>query len=408
MERVGFFCAIILINIYIAWRYSDQPIGPDEAHYAGWGILGAKPYKDYIDIKPPGIHLWMKLLAYITNGSLPAMKFIHHATIGLIMAYVYLFTGSIGAALMGTALSQSAWFYAYQSWGDALSGALILLGFVAPPWVALIAFGLALLVNYKLGPAGLIFMIFNGWWLQIGVASALAVLVLGGMYIFARPTIKAIWYGSVTVAGRVKKYRVWRLNEFVRWPPYHGVALLLAIPALVVLFHYGDLPVILAILSYLLLNGWGRVTRPPHWLPLSAAAAVLPPPEIGLLFLLVDMASTRFLTVRNIWAVTYPGIASEIIEAREIGRLIRKELGTDKTLWVNTFHAQIYLYAGIFPRYGYEFFEIRDVVPEFMQESRRKLRTDKPDIVVDGPFAAKWNPEGYSIRLQTGAFRVWM
>ena len=134
----------------------------------------------------------------------------------------------------------------------------------------------------------------------------LAVLVVGGMYIFARPTIKAIWYGSVTVAQRVQKYRVWRLNEFVRWPPYHGVALLLVIPALVVLFHYGDLPVILAILSYLLLNGWGRVTRPPHWLPLSAAAAVLPPPEIGLLFLLVDMASTRFLTVRSIWAVTYP------------------------------------------------------------------------------------------------------
>ena len=75
---------------------------------------------------------------------------------------------------------------------------------------------------------------------------------------------------------------------------------------------------------------------------------------------------------------------------------------------MNTFHAQIYLYAGIFPRYGYEFFEIRDVTPEFMQDSRRRLRTDRPDIVVDGPFAAKWNPEGYSIRLQTGAFRVWM
>ena len=60
MERVG-FSAPSSSSIPISRGASrDQPIGPDEAHYAGWGILGAKPYKDY-RYKAAGIHLWMKL-----------------------------------------------------------------------------------------------------------------------------------------------------------------------------------------------------------------------------------------------------------------------------------------------------------------------------------------------------------
>lgn len=399
---------VLVINFYIAWRYAPQNIGPDEGHYAAWGMLDAKPFVDYMDIKPPGIHLWMKFLAIITGKNLAAMKFLHHATIGLIMALVYQFTGSMGAALMGTAIAQSAWLFAYQSWSDALGGALLLLGFVAPPWVAVCAFGLALLMNYKLGPSALIYMVLTGMWFQIGAAAVLALLVLGGLYLFARPTIKAVYYGSVTAAGRVQKARTWQGLEFVRWTGQHGVALLLVIPAMVVLFYYGTLPVIVPIIVYLLLNGWGKVFRPCHWLPLSAIAAVLPPSEVGALFLLVDLASTRFLTVPDIWAVTYGGIASELTAARELGRIVQKELGTDKKLWVNTFHTELYIYTGMKPHYGFESLEIYGTCPEYEETFRRKMRVERPDIVIDGPMAKKWNPEGYALQLHVGPFRVWM
>jgi hypothetical protein len=394
---------IAALNIYIAWRYSGQLIGPDEGIWLLTGITGAKYGCDYVDCKPPGIHFYMWLLAKLTGRRVPIMKFLHHAIIGAIAVCVYYLTGSLSSGLMATALLQSAWFLAYQSWVDALGSAFLLLGVLLPPYPALVCFAIATLFNIKMAVPALVWGITQHWFVEMAIVILGGLFVLNAIYIYRPAWIDTTVYQAVTVAARLTTYRkqIFQNTFNSTW----AVSMLLVIPTLLAAVQARTsiaLWVVFAV--YALLNAAGRTWRPNHWLPLSLMAAAAPPLTWSVLILLMEWISTRAYW-GNIWLTTYPGIVQELLEAKAIGEVLRDKPGT---LWVNTLHTQIYIYAQKKPMYNMvQQVEIADVIPERAAQRDQALRKLAPTIIVLGPLSVPAREiQGYRLLSQTTHFAV--
>lgn len=388
------------VNIWISWRYAFQPIGPDEGIWLLWGFTGAKYGKDFTDCKPPGIHLWMLFLSWITRRNLWLVKFIHHMTVGAIIIAVYLQTQSLGAGLMATAILQSAWLKAFQSWMDALSGALLLLAVVSDPWFAVLFVVMACFMNVKVVVPGFLYLFLAGMWYQIVAMSIFCAVAAGIWYLISPSSLKLTWFGSVEVPRRMKAWRKGTATpDFVLWHEPWAVSLIFLVPAVgICLGSSLDYRLWLPAVGYVLFNAYGGVWRPNHWMPLAVIAATCPPPELAALVLLAEIISVRGY-LGNVWGITYPGIASSLLEAQVIGENVA-DLSGD--LWVNSFHTQIYVYAKKKPYTGQvEQLEIRDVTPELNRLRDRTLKKFPPDNIVVGPGSVGGYPSGYE---QVGAF----
>lgn len=372
---------IAALNLYVALRYMRQNIGPDEAIWLLWGVTGARPYYDFWDCKPPGIFLWMKLLGLITGGRWQWMKLLHHIAVGVGCIGVYLYTGSLGAALLATAVLQSAWFFAFQSWIDAISGLFLLLMCVAPPWAAAIYAALACFFSVKSGPPAAIVLFGYGYFIPTAVVAGIGFLAIAGLALVNMDLLRRIWYGTFEIPRRMAKHRIPLL-----WTNYLATPLLLVIPLVMLSIYAGISPVILlACASYAILNTFGRVWRSNHMLPLAMLAACLPSPGLAALYLLFEMVSAGFY-LGDVWVTVYPNIVGPLVTSRALGEELASQKGT---LWVNNWWTQIYIYARKRPFYGARQMEITGIIEETVKPELQRVIDNPPDVIVLGPGGAQ-------------------
>lgn len=406
MDRLIGVAVLAALNAWVAWRYSRLPIGPDEGMWMLTGWTGARYGVDYVDCKPPGVHLWMALLARLTGRRVGAAKFLHHLTVGALAIAAYLLSGQLATGLMATALLQSAWLYAYQSWTDALGASLLLVAVLAPPaWMPAVLV-VAVLFNVKMAVPGAVWVLLTpATWLPAALTGAGVAVIAGGLWMVRRDWLERVWFASVEVPRRMTILRQSQLRHvFVQWPQHLGVGLLLVTTSVVLTLGVNaDWRLALVAGSYVAFNSWGGVWRPNHWLPLAVVAAATPTLPASLAVLAAEWVSMRAYTV-NAWAVTYPELAPMLEQARALGERLREEEGA---LWVNTFNTQIYVYAGKRPVYDVEQLEIRDVTPERRPARDKRLRLEPPATIVVGPGSWSGHPHNYRPVFQSGLFEVW-
>lgn len=398
-EQLAHIAILLALNIWVSYRYAFQPLGPDEGIWMLSGWTGAKYGRDYVDCKPPGIHTWFWLLAKLTRRNVWAAKFIHHLVVGLLIVAAYLLSGSLGTGLLATALLQSGWLRAYQSWMDQISGALLLLAVLTPPGLSVALIAMACLFNVKSAVPGAVWVVLNGYWLELAVALGVGAAIAGPWYMLARQSFEDVWLSSIDVPARMNK---WRAS--ITGLQFSQESFLLIIPAvLLCLATNQDYRLWATALSYVVFNAWGRVWRPNHWLPLVLIAALEPPPFFAMVILLAEWVSARFY-LGNVWATTYPAIALQLLEARKIGENLAKK---DGKIWVNSFHTQIYVYAQKKPEWNcVEQLEIRDVMPERGKLRDETLRKNPPALIVMGPGQIEGEPKGYQTLVKFGNFAV--
>lgn len=389
---------IAAINLYIAWRYAVQPVGPDEGIWLLWGMTGARPYREYQDCKPPGIHAEMWLLAKLTRRNITWMKFIHHAVIGGLVVGAMAVTGSLGLGLLATAMLQSSRLFAFQSWMDAMSGALLLFGMTLPPMIGIWLIGMAVCYNVKMAVPGAVYMALTNAWVPLAIGAGTGFLTLTAWQIFFRAEFDDMIYSVFTIPARMKQYRKWQL-----WGDEQAIATMFVVLAVGICVATGSLPLPVgaAALAYAAFNAWGKVWRPNHSLALAIVALARPDPTLAGLLLLAEMVSAKMLT-GNVWTSVYPAIAPYLLEAKYLGEKLKEKPGS---LWVDSFFTQVYAYSQKPPTTGMvEQLEIRDVAWEMRTRRDAALRANPPDMVVIGEGAISWEPRGYKTRLQIGNF----
>jgi hypothetical protein len=389
------------LNLGIAWRYSSLPLGQDEGLWLLWGFTDAVPYHDYVDCKPPGIHLWLRVLALMTGKRLWLTRFMHHATIGVIAVIATAFTHNLNVGIAYTALAQSAWLLSYHAWVECLSSAFLLLALlIQQPWVATACVGLAILFNLKLAPASVLLLVLSGFWFPLIVLTSLA----GGIFVFwswlDAKSFREVWYGSIVVAKRMLEWRKSHNQDSLpHWDHFFATPLLLVSLALVAIVMSEEPMLWFVAAIYISTNLLGRIWRPYHWIPIAAVFAAAAPP-IAFYVLIAELVASG-LYLGDVVSRVQPQAASLMHAARSIGEQVRLMNGS---LWVNSEFTQIYVYSRKRPAYSFvEQVELRHVIPE----RRENLSIEsRPDILVMGPAPFLFAPSGYQMVLRHGGFVV--
>jgi hypothetical protein len=390
---------LVALNLWVAWRFSRQPIGQDLGIWMLWGFTGARPYRDYVDCKPPGIHLWCWLLSRVSGRRLRLAQFLHHVAIGGFAIAAYRLTGRLDAGLLFTALAQSAWLHAYLTWLEPMAAGLLMLALLLGPWPSTICLALCVFFDLKLAPSAFLLFVLRGWWLPLGVAALSAAALLAVCRLLWPAQFAEVWYGAVTVARRIARQRR-QGGQRIRpsWGQEFAMPLLLVAPAVAAAAWTRPDPVLWAVLAtYVCVNLMGRVWRPYHWLPL-AACAVAAPPEAALVLAAEWIASGLYLG--DLLRRTRPTSAPGLLSAQALGQKLRSLPGT---LWVDGESTQIYVYAHKQPAWTVEQVEIRWVIPE-----RRAWDAGRepPELLVVGPRSLPLLPPGYRPFLVHGPFTV--
>ncbi len=392
---------LLALNAWIAWRYSRLPLGQDEGLWLLWGFTGARPYRDHVDCKPPGIHVWYWILAKLTGRNVALVRFFHVALIGAFAVLACLLSGNLHAGLIFTSLVQSAWLFAYHAPAEQVSAGFFMLALLAGPWLAALCLGLALFFNLKLAPTAILLMLLHGWWIQLATAITLCALLGGAGYLLYPQGIKAVWYSTISVSARLVRWRKGQGQHIVpRWDAYFATPLLLIAPAALASFMARPDPILwLAAATYITTNALGRVWRPYHWIPLAAILAVAATPYAA--FILAADWISNGLYLGDIIGRTRPAVARMLDAARAVGVRLRLMQGT---LMVNGEYTQIYIYARKRPATPLvEQVEIRHVVPERRYDARRE---EYPDLIVSGQNSIYAPPKEYKIALVHPPFQV--
>jgi len=403
MPRYQFLDVVLLLalNVWIAWRYSQLPLGQDEGLWLLWGFTGARPYLDHVDCKPPGIHVWYWILAKLTRRNIALVRFIHVTLIGAFAILAYLLSGSLHAGLIFTSFVQSAWLYAYHAQAEQLSAGFLMLALLVGPWLATLCLGLALFFNLKLAPAAILLMLLHGWWIQLVAAAAVCALIGGAGFLLYPQGLKAMWYGTISISARLVRWRKGQGQQIVpRWDAYFATPLLLIVPAALASFLARPDPVLwLAAATYIVTNALGRVWRPYHWIPLAAIMAVAATPYAA--FLLAADWISNGLYLGDIIGRTRPAVARMLVAAKAVGERLRTMQGT---LLVKDEYTQIYIYARKRPATPLvEQVEIRHVVPERRYGAQGG---GYPDLIVCGPNSIYAPSMGYQTALVHPPFQV--
>ena len=127
----------LLWSSYVVWRYSREPLDPDQALFMVWGFTGAPYGKGFVDTKTPGIHLWYLLLTKIVGRSVPRVKFLHHFILGATgSTIIFLYTGNIWSSLAWAILINSGWLFAFHGNVGAIATLLAIPAILeVDPWI---------------------------------------------------------------------------------------------------------------------------------------------------------------------------------------------------------------------------------------------------------------------------------
>lgn len=398
------FDALLIVaglNLWLAWRGSTVPLCMDEGLWLLWGFTGAVPYRDHVDCKPPGIHLWCWLLARATGRRPRLIKFLHLTAIGGFAVAATALTGRIEAGLLFTALAQSAWLQAQQAWVEPLSAGCLMLALLLDPWLAALCVALAVAFNLKLAPSGIVLLVARGAWLPLAGLAGGGLVALALWRLWWPNGLRATWYGAITVARRMAAWRRERGQPILpTWSSYVATPLLLVAPAVAAALWANPDPVLWAtVATYVVVNLFGRTWRPYHWIPLAVVAVAAPPSAAFVL--IADWLSNRGY-LADASATTRDGVARRRYEVRALGRQLRALPGT---LWLEDEHTQLYIYARKRPAFPFvEQVEIRHVAPE--RRASRAGGRAAPEIVVLGPNSIQVVPRGYRRAFSQGVFTV--
>ena len=397
---------LLSISAWYGWRYSKTDIDPDWAMFNLGGFTGSKYGRDFADCKTAGVHLWYLMLVKIVGKSVPRVKFIHHALLGMAGIGVYLLSGSFWNGLAFTVLINSGWLLAFHGNVGQVPAALIALSFTLPPWMAIILWALTVFYEPKLILTFLLMFLFKSWWVEW--PTLLALLCGGGLimaYLALTKQWKGWWESSVTIPGRMAKARKIYSYPWVPWFTASGFLYLLPWAALAVAAK-PDVRYWLPAAAYLIFSGMGKVLRPNHFIPLVAwIAGAGIAPWMVLMLCVVDWTSAGFY-LGDIWGRFYLGLRDLNQEAQRAGEWLKDKAGS---IWVNGIHTGIYIYAQKPVNYGLaEQIEIREVAHERRAEMVKRWKSDPPAwVVMTQGAGVKFNATGYVRAERFGSTEIW-
>lgn len=387
---------LLLLSLFLAWRYSKTSIDPDWAYFNLWGFTGSAYGKDFADCKTPIIHLWYLGLSKLVGKNIARVRFANHFLIGSVGALLYLLTGNFWGALAYTVLVNSGWLLAFHGNVGQIPAALIALSFVAPTPLAVVLWVLAVATEPKLLFSFIVLALVSGWQWVLSLV-ALGLFGLAALLFFqGRQWFKWLWESSVTIPARMAKnrkgdfYRAWMpwftSNSVLYLAPWIGLGVI-AKPD----FWYW-----LPVLVYAVFIASGKIVRPNHLLPLVPFIAFSGLDFVWLL-VAVDLLSSGFY-LGDIWARFYPSMAELNDDARMVGEWIKDKAGS---LYVNGLHSGIYIHANRPVLYNFaEQIEIREVAHERRKKMIDGWKEAPPDWVVVGRLPGfTFKPSGYQRKL---------
>lgn len=386
---------LLCISLFHAWRYSKVSIDPDWSYFNLYAFTGSLYGRDFADCKTPGVHIYYWLLSKLVGVNIRRIKFANHFLVGSVGVVLYLMTGNFWSALAYTVLINSGWLLAFHGNVGQVPAALIAIAMAANPFVSSVLWLAAVFYEPKLAPSFVVYAVLSGW--LIGILLSIPVGLLGYFFFKNTQWFKWLWESSVTIPARMGKNR-----NFETWLPWFTANPLLYVLPWIGLGIYfkPDFFYWLPALAYFVFICLGRAIRPNHLIPIIPWLLGLPPVfVIGLV--LIDFISSGFY-LGDIWLRYYPALANINDDARAAGEWLRDKAGT---LYVNSIHSGMYIYAGKpIPLGMGEQIEIREVATERREEMKRLWRETPPDWVVCGDVPGiNFKPIGYSRVAVAGA-----
>jgi len=393
-----------LIAYYYADRYSKSDIDPDWAMFNLAGFTGSIYGRDFVDCKSPLVHGLYWLIAKVVGKDVRRVKLAYHLIVSAFGSAYILASQDVAGGFAYLVLVNSGWLYAFHGNVGAVAAGCFLLVLSGPsPWAAASLALAATLYEPKLIITFALLVGLKGWSVQAGAFSAIGIGVIACLYILRRDWFYWLMEANITIPSRMTKARKglypwvsqYTANVFLYLMPW-TIAAVWARPHLL----YWLPP-----LAYFLLTGMGRVIRPNHLIPLVpwiAASGIQP--EWVLALAATDWVSSG-LYLGNIWFRFYPGLAQRVVEAKMIGQWLKDKPGT---LWVNSLHSEVYIYAQKPVRYGLaEQVEIREVAEERREAMREAWGRRPADWVVMGPDpGVNFSGAGYAEVRRSDMFRI--
>jgi len=266
---VALIFLLLGVSAFVAYRYSKSEIDPDLALFNMAAFTGSWYGRDFIDCKPPAIHLWFWLLAKIVGKNIQRVRFAHHFLLGACGILVAYLTNSFWNGLAFTVLINSAWVYAFHGNVGQVPAVAVAIALVAPSgWIAVAALGLAVFFEPKLLLTLILIVALQGYWIPALVYLAAAAILL---LLIPRQWLRWTWESSFTIPKRMGKLRV-EHRLYADWVPwYSSQAMLYILPwVYLAVVARPEWQYWLPAVAYALMIGYSKVIRQNHMLPLVA------------------------------------------------------------------------------------------------------------------------------------------
>lgn len=393
------------LNAYIAYRYANIVADPDWAMFNMFAFTKSVYGRDFVDCKPPGIHIWYWLLAMLVGKNVKRVRFANHFLIGMVGFAVYLLTGNALYGLAFSVLVNSGWLLAFHGNVGQVPAALLVLSAASPnPWFASCVAVASVGVNAKLLPVVIVLAITQNWglplvvWVAVGVTAALV------LYLFKRQWFDWIWEGSFVIPKRMGEGRR-KANYYPPHMYFTAYGYLYILPwVIAAVFARPDVLYWLPVVVYMVFVALGKVIRPNHLLPIIPWIAMSGIDAQWILALMsVDYISAG-LYVGNLWDRFYPGLLPYMKEARRIGLWLKNKPGT---VWVNGFSAETYIYAEKPVPYGMTEHKELNGYTGRRNDMTKRLVKDPPDwiVVTDSP-GVDFKTRGYVTAYQSNIAKI--
>jgi len=365
-----------------------------------WGFTGARFGEGFFDCKMPGIHLFYLLITKIVGKSVPRVRFMSTVVVSIPGIILYYMTGSFWIGLAFITMINSGWLLSFHGNVGQIPAGLMAISMVShDPWLSIPLWLGSLFVESKAIVLMIPLFLFNGWYLQLGIAFGIAGLVAILIRLLYPKVWGYLWEANIVIAGRLRQYRINCIkNECVYGDNYMCSGLGHILPwVLIGVANKPDIAYWIPIAMYMALIFFGIAVRPNHFIVLIPWVILAGIPwQIVLALCAADVLSALGYW-KHIWIRFYPAIHNMNYEGREIGLYLKDKPGT---LWVNSMNTGIYVYAQKKPYNGFcEQVEMNDTVHERRKAWVEKWKENPPDWVVKGVGSGyKFEPRaGYKL-----------
>ncbi len=398
---------LVALNAYISSVYARIDVEPDFATFAMWGVTGARYGKDFVDCKTPLVHSWLALLGKLCKQRIVYMRLIHFLVTGAPATIYYALTKDFAGALAFLVMVHSGWLLAFHgNVGDLPAGMIFLALIVPGPWIKMGLLVLATLYDPKLIAATGLMTLFSitKLWLPAVVYSGVVLIALAFVWKYKHSLWELLVESSFTIPARMQKSR----KGLYTWmPTYTGIGFIYLLPWVgAAVLSKPEILYWIPPLAFLLFQFTGRVVRQNHLIPLVAwVAASGIRPEFVYALAATDFISSG-LYLPDIWKRFYTGLADLIKDAKAVGLWLADKPGT---LWVNTMHTEIYLWAKKPPVHGMmEVIEVHAVAKERRRIMENKISKSPPDwIVVGNDINANFDYSDYAVVARSPYFVIY-